>query len=86
MEGSYTHLYLLQGKQCVRLLLRHTLHKTETRKQIQIDLAWIQQEAGTSAAILQDTQAKLAYLQDGWVVGIRRFLTAVDAEIIFHNT
>jgi hypothetical protein len=65
---------------------RHTLHKTETGKQIQTDLAWIQQEAGTSAAIFQDTQAELYYLQDGWEVGIRRFLTTVDAEIIFHDT
>jgi hypothetical protein len=74
-------LYLLQGHQCIRLLLRPILHQTELGKQIQIDLAWIQLEAGISAAILTNTQTDLDYVQDGWVLGIQRFLKTVDAEI-----
>jgi hypothetical protein len=78
---GYVHLYLLQGQQCIRLLLRHILHQTELGKQIRIDLAWIQLEAGVSTAILTNTQNDLDYVQDGWVLGIRRFLKTVDAEI-----
>jgi hypothetical protein len=80
---EYVHLYLSQGQRCLRLLLRHILHNTEIGKQIRIDIAWIQLEAGTSAAIFEDTQTDLDYLQDGWVPGIRRFLKTVDGEIKF---
>jgi hypothetical protein len=34
-------------------------------KQICIDLAWIQQEAGTSQDIHKEMHTDLAYLQDG---------------------
>jgi hypothetical protein len=80
---EYVHLYLSQGQRCLRLLLRHILHNTEIGKQIRIDIAWIQLEAGASAAIFEDTQTGLDYLQDGWVPGIRRFLKTVDGEIKF---
>jgi hypothetical protein len=57
------------------------LHQTELGKQIRIDIAWIQQEAGTSAGILDDTQTDLDYIKDGWVMGIHRFLQTVDGAI-----
>jgi hypothetical protein len=80
---EYVHLYLSQGQRCLRLLLRHILHNAEIGKQIRIDIAWIQLEAGASAAIFEDIQTDLDYLQDGWVPGIRRFLKTVDGEITF---
>jgi hypothetical protein len=48
-----------------------------------LTLGWIQQEAGTSAAIFEDIQTDLDYIQDRWVPGIRRFLKTVEAEIKF---
>jgi hypothetical protein len=80
---EYVHLFLSQGQRGIRLLLRHTMHQTELGKQIRIDIAWVQLEAGTSAAIFEETQTDLDYLQDGWVPGIRRFLKTVEAEIKF---
>jgi hypothetical protein len=80
------HLYLLQGQQIIKLLRRHTLHNTEIGKQIRIDIAWIQLEAGTSTPVLENTQSALDYVQDGWVIGIHRFLQTVNAEINFTNT
>jgi hypothetical protein len=82
---EYMHLYLLQGQQCTKLLRRHTLHNTEIGKQICVDIAWIQLEAGTSTPVLQK-QSALDYVQDGWVLGIRQFLQTVNAEIKFTNT
>jgi hypothetical protein len=83
---EFVHLYLQQGKQSLKLLLRHLLHNTELGKQIQIDIAWIQLEAGISHPILENTQLDLDYLQDGWVIGIRRFLKTVDAEVHLPQT
>jgi hypothetical protein len=34
--------YLLQGQQCLCMLLWHTLYQTELGRQINIDLAWVQ--------------------------------------------
>jgi hypothetical protein len=78
---EYVHMYLSQGQRTIKHLLRHILHNTELGKQMRIDIRWIQQEAGTSATILEETDINLDYLEDGWVVGIRRFLTLVEAEI-----
>jgi hypothetical protein len=41
----------------------------------------VQLEAGTGKAILEDTQTKLDYVQEGWVVGIRRFLSIIEGAI-----
>ena len=76
-------LLLLQGQKCITLLRRHTLHRTELGKQIRIDLAWIQQEAGTAHPFLERTQDKIDYVHDGWISGIRRFLQLAQAEIKF---
>ena len=65
------------------MLLRHTLHDTELGRQIRIDLAWVQLEAGTSFPVLENTQTDLDYVQDGWLMGIRRFLSTVQGEIQF---
>jgi hypothetical protein len=81
LTRTYVHLYLLQGQQCIRLLLRHTLYQTKLGKQIRINLAWIHLEAGISVPILTNTQTNLDYVQDGWVLGIRLFLKTVDTEI-----
>jgi hypothetical protein len=56
---GFVHLDLLQGQQSIKLLLRYTLHRTAIGKQIFIDLAWIQQEAGTTESILEETQSTL---------------------------
>jgi hypothetical protein len=65
---DFVHLYLLQGTQSIKLPLWHTWHRTVIGKQIRIDLAWIQQEAGTSDDILEEMRTDLDDLQDGWVV------------------
>ena len=65
------------------LLRRHTLRRTELGKQIRIDLAWIQQEAGISNPFLECTQDKIDYVQDGWSSGTRRSLQLAHAEIKF---
>jgi hypothetical protein len=78
---EFVHLFLQEGKQSIQLLLRHLLHNTELGKQIRIDLAWIQLEAGISHHILENTQLELDYIQDGWIIGIRRFLKTVAAEV-----
>jgi hypothetical protein len=75
--------YLLQGQQGLRMLLRHTLHDTELGRQIRIDLAWVQLEAGTSHPVLENTHENLDYVQDGWVMGIRRFLSTVEGAVKF---
>ena len=56
--------YLLQGQQCVRMLLRHTLHDTELGRQIRIDLVWVQLEDGTYSPLLENTQTNFDYAQD----------------------
>jgi hypothetical protein len=78
-------LYLLQGQQCLKLFRRHLLHQTELGRQILIDLAWIQQEAGSALPILEHTHINLDYIADGWILGIRRFLQSVTAEIKLNN-
>jgi hypothetical protein len=78
---GFVHLHLLQGQQSIKLLLLHTVHRTAIGKQIYIDLAWIQQEAGTTGAILEETQTKLDYVQDGWLMGVRRFICSVEGKI-----
>jgi hypothetical protein len=85
MHGGigFIPLYLLQGQQSLRTLQRHILHQTALGKHIIMDLAWIQQEAGTSQTYLSDTHSKLDYIQDGWLVGVRRFLTTVSTTITF---
>ena len=75
--------YLLQGQQSIRMLLRHTLHDTELGRQIRIDLAWVQLEAGTNSPVLEHAHTNLDYVQDGWIMGIRRFLSTVQGEITF---
>jgi hypothetical protein len=82
---DFVHLYLLQGQKGIRNLLRHIRHDTELGRQMRIDLAWVQLEAGTAEAILEQTQTNLDYIQDGWVLGIRRFLTTVQAAITLVN-
>ena len=74
-------LMLLQGQHGLQLMRRHLLHQTEPGLQIKIDLAWIQQEAGTSTPILEHTHEALDYVNDGWIPGIRRFLTMTSAEV-----
>jgi hypothetical protein len=76
-----TPLLLLQGQQSIKLLRRHLLHHTELGLLISIDIAWTQQEAGTAHPILEHTHTELDYLGDGWIIGIRRFLQLVSAEI-----
>jgi hypothetical protein len=77
-----TELLLLQGRRGINLLRRRLLHHTEPgRGQIRIDIERIQQEAGTSQPILENTQNDLGYVKDGWVLGIRRFVTIVSAAI-----
>ena len=78
-------LILLQGQQGIKMLRRHILHQTELGRQILIDLAWIQQEAGTSQPILENTHIDLDYIEDGWILGIRRFLQLVSAAIKLIN-
>jgi hypothetical protein len=53
-------LLLLQGQQGIKLLHRHLLHQTEIGQQLRIDIAWIQQEAGTH----------LPTYTSRWVLGI----------------
>jgi hypothetical protein len=48
-----------------------------------MNLDWVQQEAGISNPILTDTQTPLKYVQDGWLLGIRRFLATVQGTITF---
>ena len=76
-------LILLQGQQGIKR--RHILHQTELGREIVIDLAWIQQEAGTSQPILENTHIDLDYIEDGWILGIRRFLQLVSAAIKLIN-
>jgi hypothetical protein len=75
--------YLLQGQQGLRMLLHHTLHDTELGRQIRIDLAWVQLEGGTIHPALENTQENLECMQDGWIMGIRRFLSTVDGAVKF---
>jgi hypothetical protein len=75
--------YLLQGQQCLRLLLRHMLDDTELGRQIRIDSAWMQLEAGTHARIFENTDENSDCIEDGWVMGIRRFLPTVAGAIQF---
>jgi hypothetical protein len=63
------------------MLLQHALHQTELGQQIDIDMAWVQLKADTSMPILENTQENLDYIQDGWVMGIRRFLSTVNGAI-----
>jgi hypothetical protein len=74
---------LLQGQQCIKILHRHILHQTKIGLQIRINLAWIQQEAGTAHPTLENTHLELDCVKDGWVLGIRHFLQLVGAEIKF---
>jgi hypothetical protein len=78
-------LMLLQGQKGIQMLRRHILHQTELGLQMRIDLAWIQQEAGTLKPILESTHINLEHLEDGWIAGVRRFLKLVKAEIRFLN-
>jgi hypothetical protein len=80
-----TPFYLVQGQQYIYMLLRHTLHNTELGRQITIDLAWVQLKAGTASPILEHTNTVLNYVQDGWVVGIRLFLSTIAGVIQFVN-
>ena len=82
---SMIPLLLLQGQQGINLLRRHLLHHTELGLQIKIDIEWIQLEAGTYTPILENTQEDLPYIADGWILGIRRFLQLVSAEIKIHG-
>ena len=75
--------YLLQGQQCIRMLMPHTIHDTEIGRQIQIDLSWVQLETGTSTPVLENTHSNLDYVQRDWLIGIRRFLSTVNCEIKF---
>jgi hypothetical protein len=76
---------LLQGQKGIQMLRRHILHQTELGLQMRINLAWIQQEAGTLNPILESTHIDLDCLEDGWIAGIRRFLKLVKAEIKLAN-
>jgi hypothetical protein len=50
-------------------------------------MAWVQLEAGTGTSILDNTRENLDYVQDGWVMGIRRFLsTATDTIRLTYGT
>jgi hypothetical protein len=61
------------------------LYHTDLGKQILIDIALIRLEAGNIHPILEVTHHDLGYLQDGWVVGICRFLETVDAKVKFSD-
>jgi hypothetical protein len=64
-------LILLQGQKCINILRRHILHRTALGMQIRINIAWIQQEAGTLTPILESTNERnLDYVHDGWISGI----------------
>ena len=73
--------YFLRGQQYLRILMRHTL----LQRQIQIDSAWVQLEAGTSIPVLEITHAKIytADVQDGWIMSIGRFLSMANGKVKF---
>jgi hypothetical protein len=75
------HLYDLQGSDGTRLLL-HELNNSPsmTTTMLQILLDTIQQEAGISCPILEDTRP-LHYIEWGWVPSIRDFLHHINAAI-----
>jgi hypothetical protein len=58
-----------------------TLHNTGLGRQIDINMAWVQLEAGIGTLILDNTQENLDYVQDSWVMGIHRFLSKVKGAI-----
>jgi hypothetical protein len=79
------HLYDIQGTDGSRLLLQelnNTSSKTHTMLSILLDA--IQQEAGISRPILEDTRP-LQYIEWGWIPSIRDFLHHINAKITNAN-
>jgi hypothetical protein len=71
-------LILLQGQKCINILRRHILHRTALGMQIRIDIAWIQQEAGTLTPILEHTNERnLDCLHDGRIQAETTFLSTI---------
>jgi hypothetical protein len=74
------HLYDLQGKDSVRLLLQELNSDNTTNTMLKLWIESIQMEAGIQKPILEDTQP-LLYIEWGWIPGIRDFLHHIDAKI-----
>jgi hypothetical protein len=75
------HLYDIQGVDGTRLLLQElNLESGTTKTMLKILLDTIQQEAGISRPILEETRP-LQYIEWGWIPSIRDFLHHINTKI-----
>jgi len=71
-----------QGLAKVETMVKHLrTPNTEAKKHLQIALAWNQYTAGTGTSILEDTTAKLTYLDTVWYLDLRDFLAETNTTI-----
>jgi hypothetical protein len=75
------HLYDIQGVDGTKLLLQElNMESGTTKNMLKILLDTIQQEAGISRPILEETRP-LQYIKWGWIPSIRDFLHHIKAKI-----
>jgi hypothetical protein len=62
-DCEFTPLYHMQGTSQIQNLLRHYRTQLDTKKLLQIALAWAQHQSGMAESILWDTTTPLPHLK-----------------------
>eukprot|EP00957_Ditylum_brightwellii_P167071 12718803-Ditylum_brightwellii.AAC.1 len=73
---KFTPLYHTQGFSQTQNFLRHYRIQSDTKKLIQIAVAWVQHQFGMSESIIWDTNSKLLCVEAIWLPSLHSYLGA----------
>jgi hypothetical protein len=80
--AAFTHLYDMQGFGQLEMFLKSwRAHQTHQGKILRVAVPWAQYCAGTSKPILEDTKAKISYLESEWINSLRQYLKTIKGSI-----
>jgi hypothetical protein len=77
------HLYTLQGVDKLKLFLGHLRLQDRTGHLIHIDMTHVQLLTGTSTLFLNQDSAKYEWIESGWLMSLRAFISRTKVSITY---
>eukprot|EP00957_Ditylum_brightwellii_P059448 4513084-Ditylum_brightwellii.AAC.1 len=78
---EFTPLYHMQGSSQIQNFLRHYRTQSDTKKLLQIAVAWAQHQSGMSEPILWDTTSPLPHIEAKWLPSLCTYLGATGLQL-----